>query len=259
MRPNSSNFDLIIRLSFCFQKTKVLLNVYDLSPANDYLFPVGLGLHHSGVEIDAREYSFGSGGGIFEGPPKEAGGARFRFQIDMGAYDGGLKELNQALDDLRSSGFGAADYNLVRKNCNHFCQALCWRLLQRSIPAYVNRLADLGNCCSCLLPKQMLEDSPVGGSGNRTAASSFLVPTNASMSRGNVSSTTSVSVFAGKGYSLGGSAAGGSTEGLLSSWTRTQAVQGRQDDLTDRREKARMAAMARMEQTQASSKETHQN
>ena len=64
--------------TFFIQATKVLLNIYDLSPNNDYLFPIGMGLHHSGVEITGREYSYGSQGGIYDGPPKDAGGARYR-------------------------------------------------------------------------------------------------------------------------------------------------------------------------------------
>lgn len=34
---------------------------YDLSPANEFLYTIGMGLHHSGVEISGREYSFASG------------------------------------------------------------------------------------------------------------------------------------------------------------------------------------------------------
>lgn len=30
---------------------------YDLSPVNDYLYAIGMGVHHSGVEILGREYS----------------------------------------------------------------------------------------------------------------------------------------------------------------------------------------------------------
>ena len=48
----------IIHFSFCsfIQGTKVILNVYDLSPANDMLYSIGMGLHHSGVEILGKEY-----------------------------------------------------------------------------------------------------------------------------------------------------------------------------------------------------------
>ncbi len=34
-----------------------------------------MGLHHSGVEVLGREYSFASGGGIFDSTPKDAPGA----------------------------------------------------------------------------------------------------------------------------------------------------------------------------------------
>lgn len=225
---------------------------------------MGLGLHHSGLEIDGREYSYGSGGGgIFDGPPKEAPGARFRSQIELGSFDGGTKELNQALDDLRSSGgFGPNGYNLVKRNCNSFCNALSWRLLRRPIPAYVNRLADIGNCCSCLLPAKLLEDSPVGGEpGAQQSSSSFVVPTRASMNRGG---TTASLAFSGTGHSLGGqstvstASSSSESEGLLSRFTRrntpsqsasTGSSSGN-DDLIDRREKARLAALARLERNQ---------
>jgi PPPDE putative peptidase domain len=80
-----------------YQGTKVLLNIYDLSPANDALWMIGFGLHHSGVEISGTEYSFASGGGIFESTPKQASGAQFRVTVELGAYDGGQAELRKAL------------------------------------------------------------------------------------------------------------------------------------------------------------------
>lgn len=235
----------------------MLLNVYDLSPANEYLYPIGMGLHHTGLEIDGREYSYGSGGGIFDGAPKVAPGARFRMQLELGTFDGGMKELNQALDDLRhDKGFGPDNYNLVRRNCNHFCNALSWKLLRRPIPTYINRLANIGECCSCLLPKQLLEDSPVGGSGNNQPTS-FAVPTRASMNRGGGGGgVVSTNAFAGKGQSLGGTTSSSNTEskGLLSRWTSTQTTASSSssaiDDLTDRRERARKVALARMERNQ---------
>ena len=70
---------------------------YDLSTANDFLYSIGMGLHHSGVEILGREYSFASGGGIFDSSPKEAPGAKFRESIELGSFDGGSSELNSAI------------------------------------------------------------------------------------------------------------------------------------------------------------------
>ncbi len=223
-----------------------------------------MGLYHSGLEISGREYSYGSGGsGIFESSPRDAPGARFRCQVDLGSFDGGTKELNQALDDLRSSGgFGSNGYHLVKRNCNHFCNALSWRLLRKPIPAYVNRLADIGNCCSCLLPKQLLEDSPVGG--GEAGAQSFVVPTRGSMSRG---ANVGGSAFSGKGHSLGGQSTSSTSnssesEGLLSKFTlgtTTPPSTTPKDDLTDRREKARKAALARLERNQQQSSSDKQS
>lgn len=62
----------------------VFLNVYDLHPGNDYLYSVGLGAYHSGVEVYGVEYSFGSGGGVFPGEPRNAPGAKFRESIRLG-------------------------------------------------------------------------------------------------------------------------------------------------------------------------------
>ena len=56
-----------------------------------------MGLHHSGVEILGREYSFASGGGIFDSTPKDAPGAKFRESIELGAFDGGSSELQSAI------------------------------------------------------------------------------------------------------------------------------------------------------------------
>ena len=39
--------------------SKVILNVYDLNEHNDMLYPIGLGLFHSGVQFGREEYTFG--------------------------------------------------------------------------------------------------------------------------------------------------------------------------------------------------------
>eukprot|EP00977_Amphora_coffeiformis_P004211 scaffold877_cov154-Amphora_coffeaeformis.AAC.3 len=219
--------------------TKVFLNVYDLAPANDYLYQVGMGFHHSGVEIMGSEYSFASGAGVFDSTPKHAPGARFREQIEMGSFEGGQAELKKALDDMREE-FSPDDYNLIRKNCNHFSAALCWRLLGKRIPAHVNRLADLGVCCSCLLPRQLVEHAPVGDPNPSSSSSSGFLVKPGSLALAN-NSSTSVKAFEGQGKRLGSTTSS-------SSLTPNGSQKG--DELTDRREKARKAALARLERNQ---------
>lgn len=217
--------------------------MYDLSPANDALYTIGLGLHHSGVEIMGTEYSFASGGGVFESSPKEAPGARFREALEMGSFDGGQAEVRRAISDL-SSDFGPEDYNLIRKNCNHFANALVWKLLGRTIPGHVNRLADFGVCCSCLLPKKLLEEAPVGDPNATSRTSSG---GGGAYSSGSSSSQPQVAAFSGSGAKLGGtSIESGSGIGLRGRLFGG-ASSPRQDELSDRREKARMAALARLE------------
>ncbi len=210
--------------------TKVLLNVYDLHPQNENLHGFGFGIYHSGVEISGTEYSFANGG-IFEIPPKTAPGAKFREQVEIGHFEGGKDELNHALDFLRDE-FGPGDYDGFRRNCNHFSNALCWRLVHKKIPPYVNRAAELlVCCCGCLLPRPRLAE------GHRTDAnggssSQFLLWKKDQLS--------TIPVFHGAGNKLGSS----SSHSFLS------GGQQQQEDLTDRRERARKAAMARLGKSQ---------
>mmetsp|Transcript_12610 Transcript_12610/g.21365 ORF Transcript_12610/g.21365 Transcript_12610/m.21365 type:complete len:245 (+) Transcript_12610:113-847(+) len=226
--------------------TVVLLNVYDLSPANEYLYSMGMGLHHSGVEILGKEYSFASGGGVFDSTPKEAPGAKFRESIELGSFEGGSAEVSSAISDLRGD-FGPDRYNLIKRNCNHFANALVWRLLRRTIPGHVNRLANIGQCCSCLLPKKLLEESPVGpNSGGGGSGGGFEVYGRDSKKNDSISTPA----FSGSGVTLG-SQDSGSRVPLLGSWRG--GGKKKDETLTDRREKARMAALARFEAKNAGS------
>lgn len=232
--------------------TKVHLNVYDLSPANDYLYPIGFGLHHSGVEILGKEYTFASGGGVFDHSPGEAPGAKHRERLELGIFEGTSADVNSAISELKSQ-FGPNSYNLITKNCNSFANALVWVLLRKTIPSHVNRLADIGSCCSCLIPKQMLEAAPVGDT-NSSNGSGFQV----SGGNGRISSfgpgksEMSRPSFSGTGNTLNSPA---SSNHNTSTGMNIRSLLGRDnsssnkgvDDLIDRREKARKAALARFE------------
>lgn len=151
----------------------------------------------------------------------------------------------QQLLDLRDE-FGPDRYNLIRRNCNHFANALVWRLLNRTIPGHVNRLADFGTCCSCLLPKKMLEEAPVGpnsgGGGSSSGFQAFGRPGGGDK-KNDGSSSTATAAFTGSGAVLGGqsSASGSGWFGGGGNAKKGDA------SLTDRREKARVAALARLE------------
>lgn len=143
----------------------MILNIYDLNPINCILSPVGFGLYHSGVEINNIEYSFASkGSGIFKIQPKKAKGVRFHEQVVLGVLEGNEEEeVERALQALRSN-FHSQDYDLITKNCNHFCDAFVQELLGKPLPGYVNRMCHLwaASGAQCLIPEAIRHRAPTG-------------------------------------------------------------------------------------------------
>ncbi|KAK2432386.1 deSI protein [Trifolium repens] len=133
----------------------VYLNVYDLTQFNGYAYWFGLGVYHSGVQVHDVEYAFGAhehaSTGIFEGEPKKCEGFRYRKTILIGKTDKDIDEVRNMMVELAAEYKGNA-YNLITKNCNHFCDDACVRLTGNSIPSWVNRLAKIGFMCNCVLP-----------------------------------------------------------------------------------------------------------
>ncbi|KAJ4841591.1 hypothetical protein Tsubulata_048677 [Turnera subulata] len=136
----------------------VYLNVYDLTPFNGYAYWLGLGVYHSGVQVHGVEYAFGAHEypttGIFEGEPKQCEGFTFRKSILIGKTDLGPAEVRAVMEDLAEVYRGNA-YNLITKNCNHFCNDACIRLTGNPIPSWINRLARIGFLCNCVLPANL--------------------------------------------------------------------------------------------------------
>ncbi|XP_022889746.1 deSI-like protein At4g17486 isoform X2 [Olea europaea var. sylvestris] len=130
----------------------VYLNVYDLTSINGYAYWLGLGVYHSGIQV---EYAFGahenSTTGIFEGEPKHCEGFTFRKSILMGWTDMTPGEVRGVMEEFAQKYKGNA-YNLITKNCNHFCNDACIKLTGNSIPRWVNRLARIGWFCNCIIP-----------------------------------------------------------------------------------------------------------
>ncbi|KAH0461247.1 hypothetical protein IEQ34_008822 [Dendrobium chrysotoxum] len=125
----------------------VYLNVYDLTPINGYAYWFGLGVYHSGVQVHGVEYAYGAHDhpttGIFDAEPRSCPGFAFRKSILIGRTDLGPEEVQDLMEELAESYTGNA-YNLISKNCNHFCNDACIRLTGNAIPSWVNRLANLG-------------------------------------------------------------------------------------------------------------------
>ncbi|KAK4269465.1 hypothetical protein QN277_022619 [Acacia crassicarpa] len=133
----------------------VYLNVYDLTPINGYAYWFGLGVYHSGVQVHGVEYAFGaheySSTGIFEGEPKRCEGFTYRKTILIGKTEMEEEGVRRVMEELAGEYRGNA-YNLITKNCNHFCNDACLKLTGEPIPSWINRLARIGFLCKCVLP-----------------------------------------------------------------------------------------------------------
>ncbi|WMV35169.1 hypothetical protein MTR67_028554 [Solanum verrucosum] len=136
----------------------VYLNVYDLTPMNGYAYWLGLGVYHSGVQVHGVEYAFGAheypSTGIFEGEPKKCEGFIFRKTILIGWTEKTPREVRRVMEELADKYKGNA-YNLITKNCNHFCSDACVKLTNNPIPSWVNRLARIGFVCHCIVPMSL--------------------------------------------------------------------------------------------------------
>lgn len=207
---------------------EIILNVYDLNEANEYLYPAGFGVYHSGVQIGGKEYTFAGGGGIFSHDPKDAPGARYRCSVNMGTVEGGQSAVDDAISRLRGE-FGPDRYNLINRNCNSFSDAFCQELTGKGIPGWVNRVAYIGSWFSCLVPPQMLGEAPVNetGVGGGVAGSSG----------------PAFAAFGGSGTTVGGGTL--PVAGAAGSSGTTDS------SLTDRREKVRLARLAALEGKEA--------
>jgi len=171
---------------------KVIINVYDVQPScnqkgADFF---GVGIYHSGIEINGQEWSFGGNTmvrttGVYPTYPRENANFYYKTSVDLG--DIPAKEFIQAEADRRSKlpaqsspsraapnssrslnyyvdimpvieelkdKYRAYTYHMLCNNCNHFSDELLRRLFvnHRSLPGYVNRAAWFGSFFASVVP-----------------------------------------------------------------------------------------------------------
>jgi len=109
--------------------------------------------------VHGVEYAFGAheypSTGIFEGVPKKCEGFTFRKGILIGWTESGPEDVKKVMEELAEKYRGNA-YNLITKNCNHFCNDVCVRLTGNHIPSWVNRLARIGKPQPIHIQKQLI-------------------------------------------------------------------------------------------------------
>ncbi|KAI5594397.1 hypothetical protein POPTR_003G080300v4 [Populus trichocarpa] len=139
-------------------RVMLYLNIYDLTPINNYLYWFGLGIFHSGIEVHGMEYGFGAHeyptSGVFEVEPRSCPGFIFRRSVLLGSTNMSRSEFRSFMEHL-SAEYHGDTYHLIAKNCNHFTDEVCKRLTGKPIPGWINRMARLGSFCNCLLPESI--------------------------------------------------------------------------------------------------------
>mmetsp|Transcript_65287 Transcript_65287/g.156034 ORF Transcript_65287/g.156034 Transcript_65287/m.156034 type:complete len:585 (-) Transcript_65287:5-1759(-) len=128
----------------------VTLNIYDVwgntGAVNAVCRAIGTGAFHAGVEVYGNEWSYGfnpGGTGVFCTPPRGCVEHQFREAVPMGHVRLSAEEVQQLIDELAQAWHGE-HYDLLRRNCCHFSDTLCWRLGVGRIPDWVTNLAGVG-------------------------------------------------------------------------------------------------------------------
>ncbi len=125
---------------------------------------LGIGLFHTGIEIQGVEYSYGgninnSGSGVFTTCPLTIESATYQCSYNMGTTTD-FKKVYDTLGAVKLQ-FKANEYSLINQNCNHFSEAFCLALLGKRLPSHINRIACLGSWAQFLLPRSLKSLNPI--------------------------------------------------------------------------------------------------
>ncbi|KAL4471527.1 hypothetical protein ABPG74_008420 [Tetrahymena malaccensis] len=184
---------------------KIYLNIYDLAKANYYLHSLGFGIYHTGIQIGSAEYHFGghegSSTGVCQTEPKEyTSNVIFRDSIYLGECNLSYNQVNSILEELKRD-FVGNSYDVLTRNCNHFSNAVCQRLLNKSIPSYINRIAYVGNMFRCCIPSALVAGP---GSDPTRQDNNYSSKSGSSKQLPPDSENIAFKAFKGNGVSIGG-------------------------------------------------------
>uniref|UniRef100_A0A0A9CHX3 PPPDE domain-containing protein n=1 Tax=Arundo donax TaxID=35708 RepID=A0A0A9CHX3_ARUDO len=138
---------------------EVVAHIYDVANAGSdatvlhinrfFKDAIGLGgIFHTAIQVYGdEEWSFGfceRGTGVFSCPPSKNPMYTFRESIVLGNTNCSIFTVNQILREL-SWEWPGGSYELLSRNCNHFCNTFCEKLDVPKLPGWVNRFANAGD------------------------------------------------------------------------------------------------------------------
>lgn len=136
--------------------TVVTLNVYDVTVSTSETTNAAIlrinsftrdlnfgGVFHGAVEINGYEWSFGyceRGSGVYHCPSKKNPMYAYRESVELGDTEKTTQQIKEILSSLKLTWPGTS-YDLLSRNCCHFCEVLCAELGVKAPPAWLNRFA----------------------------------------------------------------------------------------------------------------------
>ncbi|ABO98565.1 predicted protein, partial [Ostreococcus lucimarinus CCE9901] len=105
------------------------------------------GIFHGGVEVFGDEWSFGycpEGSGVYRCNPRMNPMYEYRESVPLGVTSLSPARASAAVAALRAQWRGS-DYEVLERNCNHFCEALCEALGCEGPPEWLNAFANNAN------------------------------------------------------------------------------------------------------------------
>ncbi|KAJ7541136.1 hypothetical protein O6H91_10G047900 [Diphasiastrum complanatum] len=105
------------------------------------------GIFHGAIQVYEAEWSFGyceHGSGVFSCTPKQNAMYTYRETISLGHTTLSEIRVDQILTEL-SREWPGYSYDVLSRNCNHFCEQFCERLGVQKLPGWLNRFANAGD------------------------------------------------------------------------------------------------------------------
>lgn len=131
---------------------EVRISVYKLNVTGvGFLDSLGAslaGAYHSGLVVAGQEWSFGGHdedgvSGVYDVEPETNPDFTFFKRHIIGQVKSSKQEIEKLIKRLQfSAEWQGTNYDLVEKNCNHFTSELCWQIMRKRPPDWINNTAD---------------------------------------------------------------------------------------------------------------------
>mmetsp|Transcript_8240 Transcript_8240/g.9150 ORF Transcript_8240/g.9150 Transcript_8240/m.9150 type:complete len:204 (-) Transcript_8240:420-1031(-) len=149
------------------KSSKVHLNIYTLSQAkgisnklsNKFGFKKA---YHTAVEVYGIEYSYDETRGIYAAKPREVKNAKLKKALYMGTANMKWPEVKNIVSELREQ-YDIDNYDLITRNCHHFCESLCQELVAMSIPSHLTKHRKAAQLHKPIIPRVLAQSTPPKG------------------------------------------------------------------------------------------------